>query len=125
MDLFTLANWLVSRFSRTMTEEEYIAEKKGRGSAGITVNERTALNCTNVYACVRVISETFATLPWPVYRSVERGKSKSPDHPVQYLLNVSPDGVINADQWAETKMAHVLTHGNGFSEIEFYTSGEA
>ena len=35
----------------------------GRTTSGKTVNERTALQTTAVYACVRILSETIASLP--------------------------------------------------------------
>ncbi len=38
-------------------------------TAGIRVNEETALRVTAVYACVRVIAETVASLPLPLYMS--------------------------------------------------------
>lgn len=35
-------------------------------TAGIRVNEETAMSVTAVYACVRVIAETVSSLPLPL-----------------------------------------------------------
>lgn len=54
----------------------------GSTSSGKTVNERTALQTTAVYACVRILSETIASLPLHTYRYTDRGKDKALDHPL-------------------------------------------
>jgi phage portal protein BeeE len=40
----------------------------GRTTSGKVVNERTAMQTTAVYACVRILSESVAGLPIHVYR---------------------------------------------------------
>ena len=39
----------------------------GRSTAGKPVNERTALQTTAVYSCVRILAEAIASLPLHVY----------------------------------------------------------
>jgi phage portal protein BeeE len=52
----------------------------GGSTSGKTVNERTAMQTTAVYACVRVLSETLASLPLQIYKRTERGKEKAINH---------------------------------------------
>ena len=40
----------------------------GQSTAGKRVNERSAMQTSAVYACVRVISESVASLPLHLYR---------------------------------------------------------
>ena len=40
----------------------------GSTSSGKTVNERTAMQTTAVYACVRILAETIASLPLDTYK---------------------------------------------------------
>ncbi len=54
----------------------------GRSIAGTLVNERSSMQTTAVFACVRIISETVASLPLQTYRTVEEGKEKAHDHPL-------------------------------------------
>ena len=48
----------------------------GNTTSGKTVNERTAMQTTAVYACVRILAETIASLPLHTYRYTENGKEK-------------------------------------------------
>ena len=46
----------------------------GRSNSGKRVSDRTALQHTAVYACVRVLSEAIAQLPLHVYRYTEKSE---------------------------------------------------
>ncbi len=87
-------------------------------TSGISVSEVTALNLSDVWACVRVISETGGILPWFVYRRVgENGRERAPDHEAYSLLHDAPNPDMGAMTWKETMLAHCLLWGNGYSEI--------
>ena len=49
----------------------------GGTSSGNTVTERTAMQTTAVYACVRVLAEAIAELPLNVFQYTEDGGNKS------------------------------------------------
>ena len=52
-----------------------------RGSSGMRVSPDSALRLAAVYACVRVLSETMASLPLVVYRArPDGGKDRVTDH---------------------------------------------
>lgn len=88
----------------------------GQNQAGVRVTEDTALTYAAVWACVRVISETMAALPWHVYRRTESGR-EAVDSQVAWLLNNQPNMEMTAFSFREALMAHVLTWGNGYAEI--------
>jgi phage portal protein BeeE len=52
----------------------------GSTSSGKTVNERTAMQTTAVYACVRILAETLVSLPLHTYKYTESGKEKATNH---------------------------------------------
>ncbi len=52
----------------------------GGTSSGKTVNERTAMQTTAVYSCIRMLSETVARLPLHTYKYTENGKEKATEH---------------------------------------------
>jgi HK97 family phage portal protein len=85
--------------------------------AGVTVNEDTALTYSAVWACVKVISEAIAALPWNIYQVVPGGRSLVKNG-VYDLLNRRPNPETSAFSFRETLVAHALTWGNGFAEIE-------
>jgi|GEM_PF-1777701 len=49
----------------------------GSSTSGKAVNERSAMQTTAVYSCVRILSETLASLPLQVYRYTDAGKKRS------------------------------------------------
>ena len=63
----------------------------GNSSGGRTVDERTAMQTTAVYACVRVLAEAIAFLPIHTYRYSKNGKEKAVDNPLYYLLHSGPN----------------------------------
>ncbi len=91
--------------------------------AGVVVSEDTALTNAAVWACVRVIAETVAALPWRVYRKTPGGREPMASHTVDWLLNNQPNHEQTAFAFREVLMAHALTWGNAYAEIERDLSG--
>ena len=54
----------------------------GTSGSGKPVNASTAIQLSTVYACVRVISETVASLPLGVYEAKDDGNRKATEHPL-------------------------------------------
>ena len=59
----------------------------GTSGSGKPVNASTAIQLSTVYACVRVISETVASLPLGVYEAKEDGNRKATEHPFKWNPN--------------------------------------
>lgn len=88
-------------------------------NTNIVVNEYTALNYTGYYACVKVISETIATIPFHIYKRLKpRGKERAIEHPLYFLLSDEPNPEMDSFEFRETMMVHLLTWGNAYSNIE-------
>jgi len=86
-------------------------------SAGPVVTENTALKCTAVLACVKVIAETLASLPAAAYVQTPTGKIKTPEHAVHQLIHNRPNPLMTPFTFKETMMAHALIWGNAYAEI--------
>ena len=89
----------------------------GGTTSGKTVNERTAMQTTTVYACVRILAETLASLPLHVYRHTESGKEKAKDSPIYRLLHDEPNPEMTSFVFRETLMSHLLLWGNAYGQI--------
>ncbi len=89
----------------------------GTSSAGKSVTAQTAIQLSTVYACVRVISETVASLPLGVYEVTDDGNSKASDHPLYRLLHDEPNSEMTSFVFREVMLAHLLLYGNSYSQI--------
>lgn len=96
----------------------------GRTWAGKSVTERTAMQTTAVYACVRIIAETVASLPLHVYAYTDNGKEKVYSHPLYRILHDIPNPEMNSFVMREVMMTHLLLWGNSYSQIIRNGKGE-
>ena len=96
----------------------------GRSWSGKSVTERTALQQTAVYACVRIIAETIASLPLHFYRYTEEGKEKDYAHPLYRILHDEPNPEMTAFVFRETIVSHLLLWGNAYAQIIRNGKGE-
>lgn len=97
----------------------------GRTTSGKPVNERTAMQMTAVYSCVRILSEAVAGLPLHLYRYTEGGgKEKALTHPLYRLLHDEPNPEMTSFNFRETLMGHLLLYGNAYAQIIQNARGE-
>jgi HK97 family phage portal protein len=96
----------------------------GLSLSGKSVNERSAMQVSAVYACVRVISETIASLPLQVYKHTEIGKEKAINHALYKLLHDEPNPEMTSFAFRETLVSHLLLFGNAYAQILRNGKGE-
>ena len=97
----------------------------GRTTSGKNVDERSAMQVTTVYACVRILAEAVAGLPLHTYRYLSGGaKEKALDHPLYYLLHDEPNPEMTSFVFRETLMSHLLLWGNAYAQIIRNGKGE-
>ena len=90
----------------------------GGTTSGKAVTERTAMQMTAVYSCVRVLAEAVAGLPLHLYRvRDDGGKEKALDHPLYRLLHDEPNPEMSSFVLRETLMTHLLLWGNAYAQI--------
>ncbi len=98
----------------------------GGTTSGKTVNERTAMQTTAVYACVRILSEAIAGLPLHIYRyRADGGKERIPLHPLYHLLHDEPNPEMTSFVFRETLMSHLLLWGNAYAQVIRNGRGQA
>ncbi|QOR46683.1 phage portal protein [Trueperella pecoris] len=90
----------------------------GPTTSGRAVTERSAMQMTAVYSCVRILAESIAGLPLHVYRSGSDGsKVKATDHGLYRLLHDEPNPEMTSFVFRETLMTHLLLWGNAFAQV--------
>ena len=97
----------------------------GGSTSGKAVTERSAMQMTAVYSCVRILAEAVAGLPLNLYRYTEDGgKEKAIDHPLYLLLHDEPNPEMSSFVFRETLMTHLLLWGNAYAQIIRNGKGE-
>ncbi|GAB5500979.1 MAG: phage portal protein [Pseudohongiellaceae bacterium] len=110
---------------RSASPLEALLRGGGQTAAGVSVSPQTALRQATVGACIRVLSETIASLPLVLYRSrADGGRDEAADHPLHTLLRRRPAKWLTAFQLHEGMAVNLLTRGNGYCWIERHRSGE-
>ena len=89
----------------------------GMSGSGKPVNAQSAIQLSTVYACVRVISETVASLPLGVYEATDDGSQKATDHSLYFLLHDEPNSEMTSFVLREVMLAHLLLYGNSYCQI--------
>lgn len=90
----------------------------GGTTSGRPVTERSAMQMTAVYSCVRILAEAIAGLPLHVYRQGADGsKVKATDHTLYRLLHDEPNPEMTSFVFRETLMTHLLLWGNAFAQV--------
>lgn len=90
----------------------------GGTTSGKAVTERSAMQMTAVYSCVRILSEAVAGLPLHLYKYMDSGgKAMALDHPLYHLLHDEPNPEMSSFVFRETLMTHLLLWGNAYAQI--------
>jgi len=97
----------------------------GGSTAGKNVTERSAMQMTAVYSCVRILAEAVAGLPLHFYKYKDDGsKEKALDSNLYHLLHDEPNPEMSSFVFRETLMTHLLLWGNAYAQIIRNGKGE-
>ncbi len=89
------------------------------------VSADAALRLAAVYACVRILSETMASLPIVIYRTrPDGGKDRIKDHWLYHRLARTPNRYQNPFEWREMLQGHLTLRGNAYCQILANAKGE-
>lgn len=89
----------------------------GMSTSGTNVNERSALQIATVYACVRILAETIASLPLNMYRKTNDYREEAIDHPLYHIVHDEANDEMSSFTFWETVMTHLLLWGNAYCQI--------
>ena len=96
-------------------------------TSNITVTPENAMSAPSVYACVKLISQTIARMPWMVLQNDYKTGTAEPDkeHNIYGLLNVESNEDMTAHSWRELTVSDLCLYGNSYSFIQRNAAGEA
>lgn len=105
--------------------EFWFGQVSARTGSGMRVSPDSALRLAAVYACVRILAETMASLPLVVYqRRADGGKDKVTDHWLYRLMAKRPNRFQNPFEWREMLQGHLALRGNAYNQIITNPRGE-
>lgn len=108
--------------SRVRGEEMWWPPKAS--SAGVVVDETSALRYPALLATFAVLSGDVAVLPLHVYKRAEDGSRETlRTDPRVPILSRTPDGITTPIRWRSAWVGHALQYGNGYAEIQRLTDG--
>lgn len=94
------------------------------GGKSVTVDQ--ALQLATVWACVRLISETMATLPLGFYkRNADGSRTMATNHTLYEILHNQPNADMTAVIFWEVVVGSMLLWGNAYVEIVRQSSVQA
>jgi len=102
------------------TEERMWDDDGGsRNAAGVRIDSNNAHTVAAVFACLRVIAETVASLPLHVLeRTPGGGKRIARELPLYRQLHSQPNGWQTSFEWREQAVFHIGLWGDAFSELK-------
>ena len=90
----------------------------GSSTSGKRVTERSSMQMTAVYSCVRVLAEAVAGLPLHLYKYTDSGgKDKALGQRLYFLLHDEPNPEMTSFVFRETLMTHLLLWGNAYAQL--------
>jgi HK97 family phage portal protein len=116
-----IRDWLFERRSGLANPDPWLIASFGGPvtATGIRVTADTAMRFTAVYAAVRILAETVATLPLIVYRRTENdGKERATDYFLYRLLHDQPNEEQTSVEFREMLQGHLALRGNAYAQID-------
>lgn len=96
-----------------------------RTHTGKAVTDKTSMQVTTVWACVRLLSETMGAMPSSMYIRESNGNAvKADDHPLNDILVHQPNDEMNGLEYREARTSNLAMRGNSISIIERRSSGD-
>ena len=90
----------------------------GTATSGERVDEKSALQISTVYACVRLLANSVAQLPLHLYRIEDEEHSvKAVEHPLYKILYRQVNPEMSRFSFMEVMMTQLLLWGNAYAQI--------
>ena len=86
-------------------------------AAAVDVTEDSAMQISAVWACVKLLAETVASLPVNTYKKTANGRELAPDIWFAQLMSRKPNRYQTRVEFFETLMLNLALHGNAYCKI--------
>jgi HK97 family phage portal protein len=93
-------------------------------SSGVNVSPNAAMHYDTVYSCVRILTDSIASLPLIVYQKKGEQRERAVNLPIYQLLHDAPNDWQTAIDWRSLMVTHLCLWGNSYSHIVRNLKGE-
>jgi HK97 family phage portal protein len=91
----------------------------GNSSSGVSVTPDSALTSSAVFACVRVLAETLASLPLITYERKGKSRERAVNFYLYPILHDEPNPYMTSFELRETLQGHLALWGNAYSQLDY------
>jgi len=102
--------------SFSLRDKDLYIDRSMVSEAGVEVTPKTVMQLDAVWSCVRLISETIATLPLGMNERTSAGKRPAPQHSLHFVIHDQPNADSTASVFWEAMVAAMLLRGAGRAE---------
>lgn len=102
--------------SFTLRDRDLYLDRESVNDAGVEVTPKAVMQLDAAWSCVRLISETIATLPLSMYERTAQGKRLASGHALQFVIHDQPNSDSTASVFWEAMVASMLLRGAGRAE---------
>lgn len=85
--------------------------------AGIAISGPVALQCSAIWACVRIRAQMMGHFPLTVYRRNPKGIEVLEGHSLYPILHDSPNALMTSMEWRQALSVNFDLYGNAFVKI--------
>lgn len=118
MNIFTrIGSWMQEGLRR-IVGIQYAEPTAYTESSATPVTFDSAMQLSAVWACVKLISETIASLPLTIYKVDENGRKIAKNHPLSLLFNGKVNIYQTKVEFFETVLLNLLTSGNAYCYVQ-------
>lgn len=105
-------------------KDPVLARYFGASDGELNITPDVAMQSTAVWSCIKVLSETIASLPFHLMKETAGGTKKAENHYLYKILHDQPNQYQTAFEFYEMMVAHKALRGNAYAEKIYNNNGE-
>lgn len=113
---YSFSNWVMGGLRRSKGIQ-YSTPSSYAEDAAATVTYDSAMQLSAVWACVKLLAETVASLPLTVYKTSEDGRKAHETHALSILFSGKVNRYQTKVEFLETVLLNLVIHGNAYCVI--------
>lgn len=113
---FSFSNWVMGGLRRSKGIQ-YSTPSSYAEDAASTVTYDSAMQLSAVWACVKLLSETVASLPLTVYKTTPEGRKPHDTHALTLLFSGKVNRYQTKVEFFETVLLNLVINGNAYCVI--------